>query len=300
MGEVSGSLNSKLAEMPASGQIPVLAGISQFQPNSEPNSEPNSKIITGNGADEVIGKAHGTTNSSGIITAIVGIAKLNGLIDTGNGQGADKVIGEASGTTVQMAGIVQQGSQDKITTGNGDDEVIGTATGTAADPNFGLMVGIGQRPGTEGSKIITGNGNDKVMGTASNNGQGLTAGILGELDIRTGSGNDQVIASARLFGIRVDGFSADPLTGGAVTVKTGSGNDLVKGFGQGHFDGGSGNQDIYDLYEYSFDEFMLEIGAGENNEVDFTHTDLFGTSTASTQGFEVFRFADVELSFSEL
>ena len=41
---------------------------------------------------------------------------------------------------------------------------------------------------------------------------------------------------------------------------------------------------------------MIEIGTGGNNEVDF----ILGESTAFTQGFEVFRFADGELSFSDL
>ena len=71
---------------------------------------------------------------------------------------------------------------------------------------------------------------------------------------------------------------------------------MVKGFGQGHFDGGKGNRDIYDLSEYHKSEFTIEIGTGENNEVDF----ILGESTAFTQGFEVFRFADGELSFSDL
>ena len=100
------------------------------------------------------------------------------------------------------------------------------------------MAGIAQQPDTGGSQIITDEGDDKVIGTADNDGEGLTAGILGDLEIVTGSGNDEVIASAQLSGTRVDGFAADPITGEAVTVDTGSGNDLVKGFGQGHFNGG--------------------------------------------------------------
>ena len=283
IGEANGNLEVVSGEL--EGATPGIVGISQ-QGGSQ-------KISTGISDDEVIGKASGTAISDdGSLIPIVGIAKLNSTIDTGIG--ADKVIGEASGTAGQMAGIVQQGSEDLITTGISDDEVIGTATGTAS-----VMAGIAQQPGTSGSEIVTDKGDDKVMGTASNDVGGFTAGILGDFDINTGSGNDEVIASAQISGTRVDGFAADPFTGGTVTVNTGSDDDLVKGFGQGNFDGGEGN-DIYDLSEYSQSEFTIEIGTGTNNEVNFTHTDLLGESTASTQGFEVFRFADGELSFSDL
>ena len=291
IGKASGNLEVISGEL--GGVVPGMAGISQQE---------KQEISTGKGADEVRGEASGTAtsdNPSSVPVPIVGIAKSNSTIETGNGN--DKVIGEASGTAAQIAGIAQQGSEDLIITENGNDEVIGKASGIADAPDFSaLMAGIAQQPGTAGSQIITGKGNDKVEGTAENDGRGFTAGILGDLDILTGDGNDKVIASAKLFGTRVDGFAADPLTGGTVTVDTGSGNDLVKGFGQGNFDGGKGNRDVYDLSEYSKSEFTIEIGAGGNNEVNFTHTDDFGESTAFTQGFEVFRFADGELSFSDL
>ena len=287
IGKASGNLEVISEEL--GGIAPGIVGISQQE---------KQKISTGNGADEVIGEASGTATADNprISVPIMGIAKSNSTIETGNS--ADRVIGKASGTAGQMAGISQQGSEDLIITENGNDEVIGTASGTAV-----FMAGITQQPGTAGSQIITGKGNDKVIGTASNNSQGLiTAGILGDLDILTGLGNDEVIASAEQLGTRVDGFAADRdlHKGGSVTVDTGSGNDLVKGFGQGHFDGGRGNRDIYDLSEYRKSEFTIEIGAGGNNEVNFTHTDTFGESTALTQGFEVFRFADGEFSFSDL
>ena len=296
IGTASGNLNV-ISEELAGTTVPAMAGISQQR---------EQKIITGNGSDEIIGTADGTATSDNpnIPIPIVGIAKLNSTINTGNS--SDKVIGTASGAAVLIAGIAQQGSEDLIITGNGNDEVMGKADGTA-----GIMAGIAQQPGTEGSKIITGNGNDKVTGEAVNKTQGLlTAGILGKLDILTGSGNDEVIASARLeltdpnqeepLIIGLDGFAAD--SKGTVTVNTGSGDDLVKGFGRGNFDGGTGDRDVYDLSEYSFDEFAIKIGAGTNNQVDFTLTDEnLGSRTALTQGFEVFRFANDDVrSFSEL
>ena len=291
IGKANGNLTFVSFQEDEQQLIPVVVGISQLG---------NHEISTGNGSDEVIGEASGTTTSDNlsIQVPIVGIAKLNSTIETGSG--ADKVIGKADGTAVQIAGIVQQGAEDLIITEDGNDEVVGIATGTTNDPNFGIMAGIAQQPDTAGSQIITEDGDDKVIGTADNDGEGLTAGILGDLDINTGEGHDEVIASAQLSGTRVDGFAADPITQGTVTVNTGSGNDLVKGFGQGYFDGGEGDGDIYDLSEYSQSEFAIEIGAGENNEVNFTHSDIFGESTASTQGFEVFLFADGELSFADL
>ena len=294
--KVIGNANGNLTVVTFQGEDgqqlnPAITGISQQFVGQEGGSH---QISTGNGADEVRGTASGTAtaNVSGGLVPILGIAKLDSAIETGKGN--DKVIGEASGIADQIAGIVQQGSTDEIDTGEGKDEIIGTASGTATV----AMAGIAQQPNTAGSQIVTGEGNDKIVGTASNDIGSLlvTAGILGDLDINTGSGNDEVIASAQVSGVRVDGFAADPFTGGSVTVDTGSGNDLVKGFGQGNFDGGKGDRDIYDLSEYSQSEFTIEIGTGENNEADF----ILGESTAFTQGFEIFRFADGELSFSDL
>ena len=291
IGKANGNLNAVTFQGADGQQLnPAIVGISQ--------QGGGQQISTENGSDEVRGTASGTATASvgGGLVSIVGIVKSDSSIETGANN--DKVIGEASGTADQVAGIVQQGSTDVITTGRGDDEVIGTASGSAIT----ALAGIAQQPGTAGSQIITGEGNDKIIGTAANNAPGITAGILGDLDINTGAGDDEVVASATVFGTRIDGFAAaNPFTGqGSVTVDTGSGSDLVKGFGQGSFNGGEGSGDVYDLSEYSFSEFTIAIGAGGNNEVNFTQTDLVGESTAFTQGFEIFRFADGQLSFSDL
>ena len=114
IGEASGNVEVIAEELDAiigetEGVIPGMAGISQQLGNHE--------IITGSDDDEVIGKASGTGTSDddSFIIPIVGIVKSNSTIDTGSG--ADKVVGEASGTADQIAGIVQQGSEDLIVTG---------------------------------------------------------------------------------------------------------------------------------------------------------------------------------------
>jgi Ca2+-binding RTX toxin-like protein len=74
------------------------------------------------------------------------------------------------------------------------------------------------------SIINMGNGNDIITGTGSG------YGILNDGEINMGGGNDKVTANS--------GF------GGNGSVFLGAGNDYLKGFGSGNFNGGSGKDTL--------------------------------------------------------
>lgn len=96
------------------------------------------------------------------------------------------------------------------------NSITGTATGdaTGLPVPFGIF-GIYNRSGT----ITIGDGNDSLTGTGS-------IGIVNFGTIDMGDGNDKVIANG--------GFAGN----GSVFLR--AGNDYLKGFGSGTFDGGLG------------------------------------------------------------
>ena len=161
-------------------------------------------INTGAGNDEITG-----TNPSGGELSYEGnnwgIYNFSGnIIDTGDGK--DKITG-----TGYSYGIYNTGT---IHTGDGSDIITGTST---SEGGYGIYhQGI----------INTGNGDDSIIanGGIHNNGGA----------INMGDGNDSIIAN--------EGFQSGPNSSGAWLL--GEGDDYIKGFGNGDFYGGNGNDTL--------------------------------------------------------
>jgi hypothetical protein len=164
-------------------------------------------INTGNGNDTISGSSG---RSLGILNSSIS------TIDTGNGD--DTISGRGSGRPSIDSGSTGIRNFGTIDTRNGNDTISGIATG------FRNITGI-DNSGT----IDTGNGNDTILGSATGDRRsGTIAGINNSGIINTGKGDDTV----------------DALTGGFAgsgTTMLGNGDDLLKGFGSGFFDGGNGN-----------------------------------------------------------
>lgn len=179
----------------------------------------NSGIIkTGTGNDTISGT--GTGNSLSPDSGSVGIQNVyrggGGTVTIDTGDGNDTI----SGTGGDIGIINFNASDITIDTGNGNDTIIGTG-GDVGIYNTGI--------------IKTGAGNDIITGI--NTGESVENPFLGRVGIynngtiNTGAGNDTVDA---LTG----GFS------GTGTTMFDQGNDILKGFGTGSFDGGHGKDTL--------------------------------------------------------
>ena len=150
----------------------------------------------------------------------------------------------ASGTVVNTRGgddfISGPGSYGilnfgTINTDSGNDSITGSREEGNRILNFGtintgsgddLITGSGGLYGIDNwGTIDTGNGNDTIIGS------GDSTGFNNRGTIDTGNGNDRLIANGGFMGSE---------------VFLGSGDDYLKGFGSGSFDGGNG-QDILEL-----------------------------------------------------
>lgn len=206
-------------------------------------------ISTGNGSDIIVGngKTYGvfsdfgtidTGNGNDTITGEgeVGFSNQLGTINTGNGN--DIITGTATGSN--FSGMFNSGI---INIGKGNDTI--TVTGDA----YGIFIYEGTILGDDGDDTITGSGN--FLGIYSSNGS----------SINTGNGKDIVDALTGGFG------------GNGIT-SLGNGDDDLKGFGSGRFDGGNGNQD------------QMFLGAGTYTVSATVNTDGFYTvSNGSTDMF---------------
>jgi len=148
-----------------------------------------------------------------IITSPVSLTQ-NTILNSGNidtSSGNDSIIGTnndiGSFPLFTSTGLANIGT---IHTGSGDDRLTGTGG------NYGLV---------NGGTINTADGNDVITGS------GGTKGIENNGSILTGDGNDSVNA---LLG----GFS------GLGTTNLGFGNDVLRGFGTGTFQGGPGSDTL--------------------------------------------------------
>ena len=146
----------------------------------------------------------------------------DGLIVTG--ADADYVEGIGDGKAISICGIVNFGV---FQLEEGDDTLIGRAIGAASFQNHGISnLGI----------IETGDGDDVVIGSQVNLGDSaneLDAGIYNDGVISTGQGKDVVDAL-------VGGFLSGYTLWRPGLVDLGDDDDVLKGFGAGEFDGGSG------------------------------------------------------------
>ena len=152
-----------------------------------------------------------------------------GTINTDSGN--DSITG-SRGQEPDSYGILNFGTID---TGSGNDSITGSREEGNRILNFGtintgsgddLITGSGGLYGIDNwGTIDTGNGNDTIIGS------GDSTGFNNRGTIDTGNGNDRLIANGGFMGSE---------------VFLGSGDDYLKGFGSGSFDGGNG-QDILEL-----------------------------------------------------
>jgi len=167
-----------------------------------------------------------------------------GFIDTGAGNDiiTGSNIDEADGILDNGGtGLLNGGEFDGFMyTGDGNDTITGIAT---AANGIGLS-------NSDTYTIDTGNGNDIITGTA-----GTGVGILNEGTINTGNGNDSIIANG--------GFDLGVYGNGRGKVFLGNGKDYLKGFGNGSFNGGNGQ----DTLELTSGSYTVEIS---ETAVNFT------------------------------
>ena len=199
-------------------------------------------LDTGDGNDTITGT---TPDFNGIFL------ESTALLDTGNGNDTITGTAEDGGT-----GIFLNAGSPGIKTGAGNDEVIGRSdSGTGIDVNSGALEtgnnnDIILGTGTTGVKLVvggtikTGNGNDTIIV----NGSGIPGSGIQNFGgtIETGAGNDTVDA-------RNGGFSGDGIT------NLGDGNDDLRGFGTGHFEGGNGK----DTLELTSGTYTVNISGPE-------------------------------------
>jgi hypothetical protein len=211
-------------------------------------------IETGKGNDTIIGTATG-----GLGYGIQNY-RFDATIDTGAGN--DTI--EAQGSTYgiyNFGTINTSAGNDKIAATGGDTGIVNSGTidtGAGKDIITGIATGGGGIGGIFNNidgKIDTGDGNDIITGIGR-------IGIYNDGIIDTGAGNDIVDA---LYG----GF------GGIGVTRLGDGNDLLKGFGSGSFNGGSGK----DVLELSTGNYTVGISG---STVSFTSNGL----TMNTSEFD--------------
>ena len=235
-------------------------------------------LDTGAGNDVVTGSGGG-----------FGIFNQGSTLETGAGN--DVVTGSGG-----YFGIFNQGST--LETGAGNDVVTGWGRDYGIFNGGSIILGGSTLDTSAGNDVITGSGGDygiyNLFGTintgAGNDvvtGSGRWYGIVNEYEsiLNTGAGNDVVTGSGEYSGIYNEFKSSintgdgddtvDALTGGfrgGGETWLGSGDDNLKGFGTGMFDGGDGtdvltfNRGAYSI-EHLYDGSYL-IG-GSMNVVNF-------------------------------
>ena len=230
--------------------------------SSDINALAGNDTITGRSL-EISGIFVAYTLSTGLGSdTISGVGRINGVsvdgtIDTGVGN--DRINGDGVSVGVEIQ--IEQGS---IITGRGNDRIngkgnsVGIRNGGVIDTGRenDLITGVGGQSGIYNALLIdTGIGNDRIIGT------GGSAGIVNFGTINTGNGNDTIIGKGQgisNFGTIDTGKGRDIVdaidggfnrSGGDVfgligSTSLGSGNDMIKGFGGGRFDGGTGKDKI--------------------------------------------------------
>jgi hypothetical protein len=148
-------------------------------------------------------------------------------------------------------------------TGDGNDIITGTGSVSIAN--------------TINSTIDTGDGNDLISA------MGTRDGIENYGTINTGKGNDRIIADG--------GYCGDFVGSGSVFL--GNGQDYLKGFGNGNFNGGNG-QDILELTSGSY---TIEISG---TTVNFTGYNYWGINIMKTSEFEKLIAGSTMYDFSSL
>lgn len=213
-------------------------------------------IITGAATASGSGSS-GITNSGIIITGIgsdqiVGTGGIHGILTSGSintGAGNDRIMGNGLTYGIYNNGIIN--TSNIIGPTVDDDTITGTARG--AGIAYGIYNGVGYT-------INTRIGNDIITGSASG-ASGI--GIYNDGTIDTGSDRDVVDAL-------IGGFAGSGIT------NLGAGDDTLKGFGRGTFQGGIGQ----DTLVFNPGTYTITDGVGAGNYV------INGIMNVS--GFELF------------
>ena len=195
----------------------------------------NSAIHTGNGNDAIFGSA---THAS----SVCGILNHESRIFTADGD--DTIIGSSRNGGAGLLNKADPGGHSLIDMGDGNDSLRGD----------GYAQGILNQGGFPwGCSILTGPGKDSISGSAMI-GDGIYNSAYGFID--TGTGDDVIIGRGGAAGFDI--FNAGSISagdgndvidalprgfGGTGYCDLGPGDDQLKGFGAGFFEGGDGTQD---------------------------------------------------------
>ncbi len=252
-------------------------------------NEGTGTFNTGDGNDRIMGSAtdngfinRGVFNTDDGNDTITGYSPRSGIItdsgsilDTGNGE--DFI--SFTGSFINRGGVFL---------GDGNDSIINLRTFSPNFENFNF-IGTGDGDDRIWANVIynegvinTGNGNDSIMvnkdfqtggGSIYNNGG----------SINTGDGNDSIIAN--------EGFESGPNSSGAWFL--GEGEDYIKGFGNGDFYGGNGN----DTLELTPGTYTVGIwGEGWDTSAIFTK----GNQLMITSEFEKLKAGNTIYDFTIL
>jgi len=266
------------------GDDSIIAGISYSSDVKLFNNL--NDIETGNGND-IIKCTLKFHNNDGSSISNKGIAMYNGgTINTGNGNDiidCTALIYDSYDTLTDISeGVSNYGT---INTGNDQDSILSVG-------NFTNRGGVFLGEGNDLIAVSSIAGVDLPNPTLSNfnaieTGEGddiiTSVGVIyNEGIINTGDGNDSIIAN--------DGFQSAPNSNG--TWFLGEGEDYIKGFGNGDFFGGNGN----DTLELTPGTYTVEIW-GEGGELPvFTK----GNQLMITSEFEKLKAGNILYDFTSL
>ena len=226
----------------------------------------DSAIDSGADNDKVIGRGNSRTGIA------YGIEINGGKIDSGLAN--DRITGNGKSRSGDAYGISLNGSnaETKIDTGHGNDSVVGKARSRSGNA-FGIN-------NSRNSTIDTGDGDDTVTGVASS-ATGEAVGIFNNGVIDGGAGDD-------VFDALTGGW------GGNGRADLGSGNDTVRGFGSGTFDGGVG----FDTLVFNAGTYNIARVGSQLDRFEITLSSLQNSPVMTVTEFEFFGEGDQQTSFA--
>ena len=226
----------------------------------------DSAIDSGADNDKVIGRGNSRTGIA------YGIEINGGKIDSGLAN--DRITGNGKSRSGDAYGISLNGSnaETKIDTGLGNDSVVGKARSRSGNA-FGIN-------NLRNSTIDTGDGDDTVTGVASS-ATGEAVGIFNNGVIDGGAGDD-------VFDALTGGW------GGNGRADLGSGNDTVRGFGSGTFDGGVG----FDTLIFNAGTYNIARVGSQLDRFEITLSSLQNSPVMTVTEFEFFGEGDQQTSFA--
>ncbi|EAR17397.1 calcium-binding protein [Synechococcus sp. W2B2] len=226
----------------------------------------DSAIDSGADNDKVIGRGNSRTGIA------YGIEINGGKIDSGLAN--DRITGNGKSRSGDAYGISLNGSnaETKIDTGLGNDSVVGKARSRSGNA-FGIN-------NLRNSTIDTGDGDDTVTGVASSD-TGAAVGIFNNGVIDGGAGDD-------VFDALTGGW------GGNGRADLGSGNDTVRGFGSGTFDGGVG----FDTLVFNAGTYNIARVGSQLDRFEITLSSLQNSPVMTVTEFEFFGEGDQQTSFA--